>query len=623
MCGIAGVFDPRRGHGIARPVLDAMTGRLAHRGPDESGVHLAGGVALGFTRLAIVDLAGGNQPHYSEDQAVVSVCNGEIYNHRALRRALEGRGHRFRSGCDVEVLVHLYEEAGDGFVEQLNGQFAFALYDRRRHRLVLGRDRVGIAPLFYTLVDGMLLFGSEIKALLAHPAVGRRVDLAGLDQILAFPGLVSPTTMFEGIRALPPGHLLAAEGGELRVSQYWDLDYPPRAVPAPRRDDGHYVDRLEALLLEAVAQRLEADVPVGFYLSGGLDSSLIGALAQAAAPERRLHSFSIVFPQADIDERRTQRLMARHLGSHHHEIEFAGDEIIGRLRQAVAAAEAPLKETYNTCSLALSGLVRDSGHKVVLTGEGADELFAGYVGYRLDAMGARPANPADPLEAALEADLRRDLWGDPDFFYERDYRRFGEIRRALYAPAVAAALPGFDCTVRAPVDHRRIAGRHPLHQRSYVDFKLRLADHLLADHGDRVAYAHGVEARYPFLDNEVVAFVRTVPPALLVRDGAEKWLLRQVARRHLPAAIAGREKFAFVAPGSPFLMARRVDWIDDLLSPALLRRQGYFDADAVARLRDRQLAGDTRINATFDTDVLMLVLCFGLFLAEFGLPDYA
>lgn len=623
MCGIAGIFDTASGRPVARPALDAMTGRLAHRGPDDGGAFLAGGIGLGFTRLSLVDLAAGNQPHFSEDGAVVSICNGEIYNHRDLRQWLEGRGHRFRSRCDVEVLVHLYEEEGDGFVSRLNGQFAFALYDRRRHRLLLGRDPVGIAPLFHARVGGTLLFASEIKALLVHPGVERRVDLTGLDQILTFPGLVSPTTMFAGISALPPGHLLAAESDTQRITTYWDLDYPPRAAPPAHLAEGAYADRLEELLLAAVARRLEADVPVGFYLSGGLDSSLIGALAKAAAPEREFHSYSIVFPQGDIDERRAQRLMAERLGSRHHEIEFPPEAMIGRLRQAVTAAEAPLKESYNTCSLALSELVRASGHKAVLTGEGADELFAGYVGYRLDAAGGRVADGADPLEALLEEDLRATLWGDPGFFYERDYRLFGEARRALYAPAVAAALPAFDCTARAPVDHRRLAGRHPLHQRSYVDFKLRLADHLLADHGDRVAYANSVEARYPFLDHEVVDFARTVPPDLLVRDGTEKWLLRQVARRYLPPAVAEREKFAFVAPGSPFLLARRVDWIDDLLSPALLRRQGYFDADAVARLRDRQLAGETRINATFDTDVLMLVLCFGLFLEAFGLPDYA
>jgi asparagine synthase (glutamine-hydrolysing) len=448
------------------------------------------------------------------------------------------------------------------------------------------------------------------------------VDLTGLDQILTFPGLVSPTTMFDGIRSLPPGHLLQVGAGPPQLQRYWDLVYPETSKSAPARNISFYVDTLEELLLTSVRRRLEADVPVGFYLSGGLDSSLIGALAQRAAPGRRFHSYSITFPDAAIDERHSQRQMAELLGTIHHEIEFPATAIISRLRQAVVAAEAPLKESYDTCSLTLSALVRDSGHKVVLTGEGADELFAGYVGYRLDAAGGGTRGTADGIEALLEEELRAELWGDPDFFYERDYCLFRDLKAGLYSADAARALPGFDCTRRQIVDPAALVGRHPLHQRSYADFKLRLADHLLADHGDRPALANSVEARYPFLDPDVIEFARTVPPGLLVRDGTEKWLLRAVANRYLPPAIAGREKFGFVAPGSPYLLGRRVEWIDDLLSPTLIRRQNYFDPDAIERLRRRQLAGETRLNATFDTDVLMLVLCFGLFLAAFDLPDY-
>jgi len=622
VCGIAGIFSADRGRPIACVEYRAMAHSLRHRGPDDDGEYAAPGVAFGFTRLSIVDLATGNQPHFNESGDVVSVCNGEVFNHRALRQELEARGHRLRTQCDVEMLVHLYEEHGPDFAKKLNGQFAFALYDRQRHRLLLCRDQAGIAPLFHTEAGGQLLFGSEIKALLAHGAVERRVDLRGLDQILTFPGLVSPTTMFAGINALPPGHLLVAEGGVTQVRPYWDLAYPEAPLCSARAPDpAPYVDYLDELLLASVRRRLEADVPVGLYVSGGLDSSLIGALAKRAAPDHRFHSFSITFPDADIDERERQRHMAAELGTVHHEFDFSAAEITGRLRQAVLAAEAPLKESYNTCSLALSALVRESGHKVVLTGEGADELFGGYVGYRLDAAGGQPRGIADGIEAVLEEELRAELWGDPDFFYERDYALFREAKAGLYSASVAAALPGFDCTTGPAVNPARMAGRHKLHQRSYVDFKLRLADHLLADHGDRVGYAHSVEARYPFLDSELIEFVRTIPPALLVRDGAEKWLLRQVARRYLPASLAVREKFSFVAPGAPYLLQQRVDWIEDLLSPALLRRQNYFDADAVQRLRRQNLWGGPKLNATFDTDVLMLVLSFGLFLETFGLPD--
>jgi asparagine synthase (glutamine-hydrolysing) len=622
MCGIAGIFSADRSRPIACAEHRAMAHTLHHRGPDDDGEYAAPGVAFGFTRLSIVDLATGNQPHRNEVGDVVSVCNGEIFNHRALRQELEARGHRLRTQCDVEVLVHLYEEHGPEFATRLNGQFAFALYDRRRHRLLLCRDQAGIAPLFHTEAGGKLLFGSEIKALLAHEAVKRQVDLRGLDQILTFPGLVSPTTMFAGINALPPGHLLLAEGGATQVRPYWDLVYP-EAPPCSSKtpDPAPYVDHLDELLLASVRRRLEADVPVGLYVSGGLDSSLIGALAKRAAPGHRFHTFSITFPDADFDERNRQRQMAAELGAVHHEFDFPAAEITSRLRQAVLTAEAPLKESYNTCSLALSALVRESGHKVVLTGEGADELFGGYVGYRLDAAGGHHRGIADGIEAVLEEELRAELWGDPDFFYERNYALFREAKAGLYSASVAAALRRFDCTSGPAVNPARMAKRHKLHQRSYADFKLRLADHLLADHGDRVGYAHSVEARYPFLDAELIEFVRTIPPALLVHDGAEKWLLRQVARRYLPASLSMREKFSFVAPGAPYLLHQRVDWIEDLLSPALLRRQNYFDADAVQRLRRQHLADGPKLNATFDTDVLMLVLSFGLFVETFSLPD--
>jgi len=622
MCGIVGIFSPHRERDIALGPLSAMQTALRHRGPDEEGRFAARGVALGFTRLSIVDLATGNQPHCSEDEQVVSICNGEIYNHQALRQDLTRRGHHFRTRCDVEVLVHLYEEHGPDFADKLNGQFAFALYDRRRHRLLLGRDPMGIAPLFYTDTGDEILFASEIKALLAHPAVDRRVDPAGLDQILTFPGLRSPTTLFHAIHALPPGHLLDLGGAQPQSRAYWDLNYPETTPPREQHAPEFYVDRLEDLLCQAVGRRLEADVPVSYYLSGGLDSSLIAALAHKLAPDQGFHSFSITFPQNDIDESAAQRLMARQLGGHHHEIAFPPEAILRHLRQAVVAAEAPLKESYNSCSLALSAAVRDSGHKVVLTGEGADELFAGYVGYRLDALGGRPPQDGS-LEEMLEDDVRGELWGDPTFFYERDYHRLRDEKAGLYSADLGQALPQFDCTRGPAVDHRRLKGRHPLHQRSYVDCKWRLADHLLADHGDRVSYAHSVEARYPFLDPDVVDFARTLPPDLLVRGASEKWILREVAKRYLPPEIATREKFSFVAPGSPYLLAQNIEWIEDMLSPERLKRQNYFDHTAISRLRKQYSQGNTTINTTFDTDILMLVITFGIFLEEFRMPNYS
>lgn len=624
MCGILGVFAPAIPAPVARERLAAMADALRHRGPDDEGFHSAPGIGLGFRRLAIVDLVTGNQPMTSGDGTVVSVCNGEIYNHAELRAELEQRGHRFRTRSDTEVLPALYQEYGPEFPARMNGQFAFALYDTARRRLVLGRDHVGIAPLFLAETAEGLVFGSEIKALLRHPAVPRRVDPTGLDQILTFPGPVSPRTLFAGIESLPPGTVLVADAdGGRRRAAYWDLDYPDAAEIDDSRPADDCVEELDAALRQAVRYRLQADVPVGGYLSGGLDSSLIAAIAADLTPGERRHSFSITFEDGRIDESPHQRLMARRLGSLHHETAVGPRDILARLPDIVRHAEAPLRESYNACSLILSGMVRAQGLKVVLTGEGADELFGGYVGYRLDLhRGQADEDPAD-LDALLEAQLRRRLWGDGGFLYEKNYLAAAETKRALYAPALRAGFDGFDCLNQPPVDVRRLAGRHPFHKRSYLDFKLRMADHLLADHGDRVAFANGVEARYPFLDIGVIDVARRIPPSLMVRDGEEKHLLKRLARRYLPAEIIDRKKFSFVAPSSAVLLRQDIPLVEELLAPERIRRDGYFDPDTVERLKRLYRDPAHEVNQTFEDDLLMVVLTFGLFLDEFGLPPYA
>lgn len=619
MCGIAGIvsFDP------ARPVdhipVSAMMAALVHRGPDDQGLHVQGAAGFGFRRLAIVDpRPAGNQPHFSENRRIMSVCNGEIYNHLAVRQDLESRGHHLKSRCDVEILPHLFQELGGALLEKINGQFALAIYDQDQHRLLLARDPVGVCPLFYTQVEGQLLFASEIKALLTHPGVKRRVNLTGLDQILTFPGPVSPVTLFADIQALPPGHALMLEEGRLHEWVYWDLHYP---LQAERLVPSDWREQLDHLLRQAVRRRLQADVPVGFYLSGGLDSSLLAGLIHRLRPSDEWRSFSIVFDDPALDERRYQRLVADGVGSRHRETPFSLDEVDRRLRSVIRHAETPLKETYDVCSHLLAESVRSSGCKVVLSGEGADEMFAGYVGYRLDGLRENEGDLTDLLdeEAWAESQLRERLWGDPRFFYERDYHAFHDVRAALYAPDLAARLNQFDCTRHSPVDPALLRGRHPLHQRSYVDFKLRIADHLLADHGDRMTFAHSVEGRYPFLDQDLIEFVAGLPPALMTQDGREKFPLRQVARPYVPAAIIEREKFAFVAPGSPALLSR--SWVAALLEPERIRREGYFNPATVARLRSLYLQENFHLNQTFDADLMMVILTFQIFLEEFHLPS--
>jgi asparagine synthase (glutamine-hydrolysing) len=618
VCGIVGYFHPDR---IEPPpgLLAAMASSVRHRGPDDEGFFHAPGVGLGFRRLSIVDLATGNQPMFSTDGRVVAICNGEIYNHRDLRARLARRGHRFQTQADTEVVPALYRDAGLDFALALEGQFAAAVFDQDARRLVLARDRMGIAPLFWAMADGALLFASEIKALLRHPALPRMVDLTGLDQVLTFPGLVSPYTMFAGVHALGPGQMLVFEGGTPVVSKYWDLDYP--TAPVPERDERDLVAELEAVLRRAVRRHMQSDVPVGAYLSGGLDSALIAAIAVQESGGELRETFSIGFDDPAIDERRFQHMMATRLGTTHHEREVRPAHIMDRLEDIVMLAEAPLRESYNACSLILSGMVHDAGLKVVLTGEGADELFGGYVGYRLDRCRVDSPDPGD-LEAQLEAETRERLWGDPGLFYEREYHAHTETKLALYSDAVAERFDEFDCLARSPVDVGRVVGRAPSHQRSYLDVKLRLADHLLSDHADRVAFANSVEGRYPFLDPEVVAFARDAPPSAMLRDGEEKHLLKQVGRALLPRELADRQKFSFVAPGSPELLRHGGDQIADLLSDSRIRRQGYFNPETVARLKARAARPGYRINQTFEDDPLMVVLTFGILLDRFALPDF-
>jgi asparagine synthase (glutamine-hydrolysing) len=617
MCGIVGCFD-RSGRPVDPEVLARMTGTLVHRGPDSCGFFSEAGLALGFRRLSIIDLATGDQPLFNEDRSLVVVCNGEIYNYRELTRELTARGHVFRTRSDVEVLLHLYEEYGSELLQRLNGQFSFALYDRRRRTLLLARDPCGINPLFYAEVGDLLLFGSEIKSLLEHPRAPREVDLTGLDQVLTFPGLVAPRTIFQGISCLESGHLLRFSESGLEKHEYWDLVFPEQGEEEPEKAESYYVDGLRERLESAVRYRLQGDVPVGFYLSGGLDSSLLGVLIGRVSQEPR-HSFSIVFDDREISEERYQRLMAGRLGSHHHEIPFDAAQILDRLQTMIYHCECPVKETFDACALALSEAARAAGIPVVLAGQGADELFAGYMGYRFDQAGRRDTRESD-LDALLEEEIRATLWGVPGLFYETDFMPLREVKTALYSDALVELLPEFESVQFPVVRADRVRGRHPLHQRSYLDFKLRLSEHLLSEHGDRMVLANSVEGRYPFLDPEVVDFAARMPPRLKLNNLVEKYVVKRVAEGLVPPEVITREKFGFRAPGTPYLLQRKVAWIEDLLSYERIRAQGYFNPDVVERLKAQYRETGFRLNAHLEIDLLMVVLTFGILMERFHLP---
>lgn len=620
MCGFVGFTDLRGERPADKELLVKMSGRLVHRGPDSDGFFAEGPVGLGFRRLSIIDLESGDQPIANEDNSVVLLCNGEIYNYHELRHELTQKGHAFRTRCDVEVLLHLYEEEGIGFLNRLNGQFAFVIYDRRDDSLFLARDQFGINPLYYTIADGVFIFGSEIKALIEHPLVKREVDLTGLDQIMSFPGVISPRTMFKGIESLKSGHYVTVKNGDVSVREYWDLDYPQDGELDYNKPESHYIEKLKGLLEQSVKYRLQADVPVGFYLSGGMDSSMIGSVIKQVSGNSRRHSFSISFADKSICESSYQRIVAGHVNSVHHEILFDWSQISGRLPGMIYHCESPVKETFNTCSLALSESARQAGITVVLAGEGADELFAGYVGYRFDQLGLRNTKMND-YEAILEEELRERLWGDGDLFYELDQYPLREVKGAFYSAGVNESFDDFECLNFELVNKRRLKGRHFIHQRSYLDFKLRLSDHLLSEHGDRMALANSVEARYPFLDINLVEFSREIPPNLKLNGFAEKYILKKIAEDFIPPEIINREKFGFRAPGSPYLLQQDIEWINDMLSYERIKRQGYFNPETIERLKAQYSAPGATLHPHLESDLLMIVLTFGIFLDAFAMPS--
>lgn len=620
MCGFVGYIHTSRDQRADPEPLARMAATLIHRGPDSAGYFTSNHLGLGFRRLSIIDLESGDQPIFNEDGSIVLLCNGEIFNYLELRRQLESKGHRFSTNSDVEVLLHLYEEEEFTFLNKLNGQFAFVLYDREKNLLFLARDQFGINPLYYTFVDELFIFASEVKAILEHPLAKREVDLTGLDQVFSFPGLVSPRTMFKNIASLKSGHYITVKNEHIRVHEYWDLNYPKEGELAYGRSEGDYIEELGDLLRQSVSSRLQADVPVGFYLSGGLDSSLIAALINEVSPGQKRHSFSIGFTQKEISETQYQRMMSGYIESSHHEIIFGWPEILERLASMIYHSECPVKETYNTCSMALSEAARQAGIKVILTGEGADELFAGYVGYRFDQFGIRDKKKFD-FETILEEQLREKLWGNPDLFYEIDQYAFKEVKLSLYSRLINDRFSEVNCLEHELVRQEKLKERHIVHQRSYLDFKLRLSDHLISDHGDRMSLANSVEARYPFLDLQLIEFATRVPPNLKLNQFTEKYILRKVAEGLVPPEIVNREKYGFHAPGSPFLLRQNSAWVNDLLSYERIRRQGYFNPDTIERLKKQYSRPDFRLNLPFENDLLLIVLTFNLFKDIFRLPD--
>src|SRR3954464_318484 len=617
MCGIAGYFSLTSRPLAPRGVLERMVEAVRHRGPDAGGIYHDGRAALGHRRLSIIDLSGGKQPLSTPDERLWVTFNGEIFNYVELTEELVARGRQFRTRSDTETILNAYAEHGAKCVQSFNGDFAYAIWDRNRERLVMARDRMGVRPLYYNVHDGVLVFASEVKSLFLYPGVRAELDPLGLEQTFTFWSPLAPRTAFKGISELPPGHQLIAENGKIHVEPYWQLRFP-RRKESPAMTEAEAAERIVHLMRDATRIRMRADVPVGAYLSGGFDSSATTALAQRLNPA--LRTFSLEFESPELDESAYQRTMVEALKTDHPALRCKGGAIARHFPQVIRHTERPIVRSAPAALYLLSREVRDHGFKVVLTGEGADEVFGGYDIFKEAAVrhfwARRPDSKWRPLllrrlypylgalqsqpPKYLEAFFRQGLGAREDPLFSH-LPRFAMTRRIrqFYSADLRRTINGYD-----PLEELRstlpseFASWHPLSRAQYLETGCLLPGYILSSQGDRVAMAHSVEGRFPFLDHRVVELGAALPPGLKVKGLREKHVLREALGRHLPREIVERPKQPYRAPDSEsFLQPGAPGYIEALLAPDAISRAGYFDPGAVRRLMQKCRSPFGRVSA--------------------------
>lgn len=608
MCGIAGWanLDARTSAADGgEELLRAMCDRMHHRGPDSEGYLVDDGIALGMRRLAIIDLLTGDQPTFNADRSVAVVLNGEIYNYREVRADLEKRGHRFRTESDTEVLPHLYDEYGREMVQHLNGMFAFALWDEKRKRLFIARDRFGEKPLYWGVFDHTLLFASEPKVLLAHPAVKPNLNLNALRQYLSFDYVPAPLSIYEGISKLPAAHTLTLEKGEVKVERYWQLSYQTRQ-PVPSVNEA--AEQLRDLLADAVKMRLVSDVPLGVLLSGGIDSSMVAALAVRASAET-VKTFSIGFAEASFDESQYARAVAKFLGTDHHEERFSASLAANLVGEIGAWMDEPISDPSLVPTYLLSRFTRKHV-TVALGGDGGDEIFAGYPMYFGQYMArAYLMVPGFLRRGLVEPVVNRLPVKTKNLSFDYRARRFitashyDEVARhhvlfGSFTPQDQDLLlsrevkQASDADIYA--DARRVFAecdsRNMIERIQHLDTQFYLAEDILTK-VDRASMAVSLEVRAPYLDPRVAEFAASLPPSYKLHGYTSKYILKKAAKGLVPPFVWRRGKKGFGVPFAKWLKSELRPLAHDLLSPERLRRTGLFNPDYVAKLQDEHERG--------------------------------
>lgn len=602
MCGIAGILNFKSDAAPGTALLEQMVHRLHHRGPDGYGYFIDRPVGLAHARLSIIDLASGDQPIHNEDKSVWVVFNGEIFNYIELRQQLEKQGHIFYTHSDTEVLVHLYEEYGEQFVSRLNGQFAIALWDKNKQKLVLVRDRVGIAPLFFMRQADRLLFSSEIKAITAVLDEKPQINPGALDQLMTFWSPVSPETIFKDVYEVSPGEMVVVHKARLSQRRYWDWEFPENGEYLSGTDT-MLADELHELLVDATQLRLRSDVPVGAYLSGGLDSSVLVSIIHHYG-NVPLRTFSIGFDDEAFDESEHQDNLIRHLGAEHSRVQNRSSDIADTFINTIWHTESPVLRTAPVPMATLSGLVHDKGYKVVLTGEGADEVLGGYDIFKEAKIRQFWAKNADSnmrplllkrlypyLDMSRGQAYLQQFFGaaldQPDLPYFSHIPRWVTTAKCkeFFAEDLKTELADNALEVINNSFPKAIKNWHPFNRAQYIESKSLMAGYLLCSQGDRMLMSHSVEGRFPYLDHRIIEFANRLHPRTKMRALNEKFLLKRAMGKYIPETITRRHKQPYRAPDiKAFFGEHTPEYVNEMLSDSTLRSYGYFDENKVRRL---------------------------------------